>query len=86
MELERKTTILFSPALHDHLKRVARKRKVSLGLLVREACEKEYGAPGAEDERLAAVKEIAALSLPVGTPQEMKSESVPTIDELEPRR
>lgn len=77
MELERKTTILFPPALHEHLKRVARQRKVSLGFLVREACEREYGSPTQEEERLAAVQQIAALALPVGTPGEMKHESVP---------
>lgn len=83
MELERKTTILFPPALHDHLKRVARQRKVSLGSLVREACEKEYGAPTLEEERLSAVHQIGALALPVGTPGEMKRESVPSLEDLE---
>ena len=82
MELERKTTILFPPALHDHLKGVARKRKVSLGFLVREACEKEYGSPTAEGDRLAAVLQIAAMALPVGTPEDMKRESVPPAKEL----
>ena len=82
MELERKTTILFPPALHEHLKEVARKRKVSLGFLVRDACEKEYGSPVAEGERLAAVGQIAGLALPVGTPEDMKRESVPPAKEL----
>lgn len=82
MELERKTTILFPPALHEHLKKVARKRKVSLGFLVRDACEKEYGSPMAEEDRLVAVLQLAGLALPVGTPEEMKRESVPPAKEF----
>lgn len=82
MELERKTTILFPPALHEHLKRVARQRKVSLGFLVREACEREYGSPTRQEERLAAVQGIGDLALPVGTPEEMKGESTPDPKEL----
>ena len=43
MELTKKTTILLSPDLHAHLARTARARRTSLGQLVREACEIQYG-------------------------------------------
>ena len=74
--LSKKTTILLSPSLHDRLTRLAAERGTSLGDLVRRACEDHYGVPS-EEERLAAVRALAALSLPVGTPAEMAAESVP---------
>ena len=74
-ELSKKTTILFSPELHERLTRLAEQRSVSLGWLVREACVRQYGIVAGED-RLAAVRSLEALSLPVGDPVEMKGESV----------
>ena len=76
MELSKKTTILLSPDLHAHLTRTARARRRSLGQLVREACEVQYGRVSGED-RLRAVDELRRLSLPVGSPRQMKQESVP---------
>lgn len=76
MELTKKTTILFSPALHEQLTRLAEARGTSLGELVREACESQYGIVSA-GERLKAVEALAALELPVGSPAEMELESVP---------
>ena len=76
MELSHKTTILLSAGLHERLKTVARERRKSLGELVREACVRQYGLSDAED-RLAAVEAMAAMSLPVGTVEEMKQQSVP---------
>ena len=81
MELTKKTTILLSPALHEHLTRTARARRTSLGQLVREACECQYGAVSDED-RLRAVDELRRLSLPVGSPRTMKRESVPRPGDL----
>ena len=81
MELSKKTTILFPPALHGRLSRLAALQGVSLGDLVRRACEREYGL-ASPDERLAAVRSLAAHSLPVGTPEEMARESVPAPQEL----
>ena len=43
MELSKKTTILLSPDLHQRLMRLAAARHVSLGELVRQACEKQVG-------------------------------------------
>ena len=78
MELSKKTTLLFPPDLHDHLVHLARQRGVSLGELVRRACEDQYRFVSA-NARLAAVRELAALSLPVGTPEEMERESLPEV-------
>ncbi len=83
MELSKKTTILFSPELHRRLSRLAASRGVSLGELVREACEVRYGVAGSADRR-AAVDALAALTLPVGTPAAIKRESVPAPDDLLP--
>lgn len=83
MDLSKKTTILFPPTLHDRLAKLATLRGVSMGDLVRRACEQQYGA-ASRDERLAAVRDLAALSLPVGEPEEMAAESVPRPEELLP--
>ena len=76
MELTKKTTILLSPDLHEHLTRTAKARDKSLGQLVREACEIQYGHVSLED-RVRAVGELRRLSLPVGSVRKMKRESVP---------
>ena len=76
MELVKKTTILFTPGLHRHLTGLAAREGVSLGELVRRACEIQYGRRS-RDERLEAVRAMGRMSLPVGTPARMKAESVP---------
>ena len=83
MELTKKTTILFTPELHRRLSQLAARRGRSLGDLVREACELQYGVVGSSDQ-LAAVGALARLALPVGTPAAMKRESVAEPDELLP--
>ena len=83
MELTKKTTILFPPDLHARLLRLAAQKGTSLGDLVRTACERQYGIATLE-ERQAAVEALAALDLPVGTPEEMARESVPDPEELMP--
>lgn len=75
MEMSKKTTILFPPVLHKQLMKLARSRGVSLGQLVRDACESEYGKAD-EDSRMAAVEGLRKLALPVGSPRSMKRESV----------
>lgn len=83
MELTKKTTILLSPDLYEHLTRTARERHKSLGQLVREACEIHYGHAPTED-RIRAVQELRRLSLPVGSPRRMKRQSVPKPQDLIP--
>ena len=75
MELSKKTTILLSPELHLRLSRIAVSRKTSLGNLVRTACEREYGGTSTE-EKLAALRRMVAMNLPVGTVRQMKLESI----------
>ncbi len=82
-ELTKKTTILLQPELHERLTRLAGQRGTSLGELIRTACERQYGMGGSE-ERLRAARSLAALSLPVGSPSEMKKESVSTPEQLLP--
>jgi predicted DNA-binding protein len=83
MELSKKTTILFSPELHRRLTDLAARRGLSMGELVREACEIQYGWSDPEARR-AAVDALSELSLPVGDPGEMKRESIPDPEELLP--
>ena len=84
MELSKKTTILFSPQSHRQLSDLAERRGVSLGELVREACAAAYGVVD-QEASIAAVASLAALRLPVGSPRDMKRESVPSADSLMPR-
>lgn len=83
MDLSKKTTILFPPKLHARLTRLAAERGTSLGSLVREACEREYGETTRE-QRVEAVRALAELQLPVGSPEEMARESVPSPRDLLP--
>jgi hypothetical protein len=83
MELSKKTTILFSPALHERLSKLAAERHVSLGNLVRIACERQYGLHSAQS-RLAAVQRLAELDLPVADTRTMKEQSVPSPEHLCP--
>lgn len=83
MDLSKKTTILFSPESHRRLTDLAERRGVSLGELVREACATAYGIVDHET-RVDAVSALAALHLPVGTPRDMKRESVPSAAALMP--
>jgi predicted DNA-binding protein len=85
MELSRKTTILLTPELHDRMTRLAARRGTSLGGLVREACMAHYGLVPRE-ERIAAVEELGALSLPVAAPEVMERESTPNPEDLLPQR
>ncbi len=81
MELTKKTTILFPPELHERLTRKAEREETSLGELVRRACHREYGGPS-QAERRRALDQLLGLELPVGEPDAMKRESVPSPDEI----
>lgn len=82
-KLTKKTTILLQPDLHERLTRLAEQRGTSLGDLIRTACETQYGLAGS-DERRRAVRRLVALELPVGSPAEMKRQSVPEPSEILP--
>lgn len=86
MRSSKKTTIDLPPELHTQLACLARYRGTSLDELVRQACEVHYGTsrPVPAEVRLAAVRELAGLSLPVADPSEMKRQSVPGPDDLVP--
>jgi hypothetical protein len=75
MGLTRKMTILLSEASHRQLTQLARERGQSLGELVRQACERQYGMTDRR-ARLAAVEALEALRLPVGPVEQMIAESV----------
>jgi hypothetical protein len=83
MELSKKTTILFSPAQHRRLTRLAKLQHSSIGELVRSACERVYKEVTVE-EKLAALKDLSKLNAPVADVRTMKRQSVPTADELLP--
>ncbi len=80
-KLTKKTTILLQPELHRRLTRLADQRGTSLGDLIRSAVERQYGLGGSE-ERLRAARAMAALDLPVASPEVMKRESVPDAEGL----
>ena len=81
--ITKKTTILFPPSLHRRLTQLAEQKGTSLGELVRSACEREYGVAPA-GERLAAVRRMAELALPVASVRQMKRESVAEAESLAP--
>jgi predicted DNA-binding protein len=81
--LTKKTTILFPPGLHRRLTQLAESKGTSLGELVRSACEHEYGVASVE-EKVAAVRRMVALRLPVASVDRMKRESVPDPAQLAP--
>jgi len=83
MPASKKTTILFSPELHGRLSRLAAQTGTSLGDLVRTACERVYAAPS-KNEKLAAVRRLTTLQLPVGSTRRMKRESAPQPGDLLP--
>jgi len=81
MGLTHKTTILLSEALHRQLTRLAHERGQSIGELVRQACERQYGMADPR-ARLAAVEALSAMRLPVGPVEQMIAESVPHPQDL----
>jgi hypothetical protein len=74
-------SILFPPDLYNQLTSLAAQRQSSVGELVREACRKQYSL-STRTERLALIAQMAALNLPVGTPEEMERESVAAVESL----
>jgi hypothetical protein len=83
MELTQKTTILLTPELHARLVSLARRRRLSMGQLVRSAVEAQYGLVDS-GTRMDAVRALGDLCLPVGNPADMKAESDPFDSNLVP--
>jgi predicted DNA-binding protein len=81
MRLTHKTTVLLSEGLHRQLTQLAEERGQSLGELVRQACERQYGVADV-DARLAAVEALRAMRLPVGPVEQMIAESVAEPEDL----
>jgi hypothetical protein len=85
MALTKKTMVLFPPELHRRLTLIAVERHTSMADLVRRACEREYGSGSASrEERLAAVRRMASLNLPVCDIEQMERESQPDPDSFAP--
>ncbi len=83
MELSKKTTILFSPQMHQQLARLADHKRTSLGDLVRDACQKQYRLVSNE-RRLQAVQQLGRMTLPVDDAQVMRDQAVPSAGDLLP--
>jgi predicted DNA-binding protein len=81
MRLTHKTTVMLSEPLHRQLSQLAAERGQSMGELVRQACERQYGMADVE-ARLAAVEALRAMRLPVGPVEQMIAESVPAPRDL----
>ncbi len=77
MKLMKKTTIMLSPQQHALLTQLAKQRGVSLGRIIRKACEAQYGIASPET-RLQAVQALGELELPVADVATMKEEAIPT--------
>lgn len=72
-ELTKKTTILFPPDLYEQLEKVAKQHGRSVGDLVRDAAEIQYGKGGLA-QRLRAVDELARIQASTGEPHELEEQ------------
>lgn len=70
------TSISLPPDVYEQIRQLGIKRGMSLAQLVFEACTAQFGL-SAREARRQAVRKLGALTLPVGTPEEMEWESVP---------
>jgi predicted transcriptional regulator len=68
--LDRRLQILLSPDQHRRLEVEAKRRRTSVGSLIREAIDARFGAVAQED-RLQAVREIAAMRGAFLEPEEL---------------
>jgi hypothetical protein len=72
-EMTKKTTILFPPKLYEDLERVAKEQGRSVGELVRDATEIQYGVGGVA-ARLRAVELMSKLETPIAEPEELEEQ------------
>ena len=73
--LTKRGQVLLDPFQYQRLGEIARQRNCSVGALIREAIEQVY-LQSATDERLEAVRALAAMQLPVAGWEQMEQESV----------
>ena len=71
----KKTTLLFEEEVYLKLKEKAKREKVSIGGLVREAVATYYGIKNKED-RLRALDSLKSLNLTVSDPEIMEKEII----------
>jgi len=69
----KKTTLLFEEDVYEKLKEKSRRRKVSIGGLVREAVAAYYGIKNKEEKRKA-LDRLKSLNLPVADYESMEKE------------
>ena len=75
MRLSARVQVLFEPAQVARLQAIAEREGRSVGALIREAVERTY-LDRDRAERVAAVDQMARLSLPVADWEQMERESV----------
>ncbi len=73
MAMRKRVVVFFDARQYEGLERIAHARRESVGSLVREAVEREYLQPDAE-ERRRLVEELLRLEIPVGTWEEVKAD------------
>jgi predicted transcriptional regulator len=72
--LTKRVQVLLDPFQYQRLDEIARQRNRSVGALIREAIDQVY-LQSAVDERLEAVRALAAMQLPVADWEQMEQES-----------
>ena len=73
--LTKRVQVLLDPFQYQRLDEIARQRNRSVGALIREAIDQVY-LQSVVDERLEAVRALAAMQLPVADWEQMEQESV----------
>jgi len=73
--LTKRVQVLLDPFQYQRLDELARQRNRSMGALIREAIDHVY-LQSAVEERLGAVRALAAMELPVADWEQMERESV----------
>lgn len=69
----KKTTILFPPELYRRLAELSRRQGRSMGALVRDAVEVQFGEGGVA-ARLQAVRELSELGASTGEPEDLEGQ------------
>ncbi len=73
MALKKRVEILFEPDKYSYLEDIARRRKTSVGKLIREAVEKTYLDADME-KRLEAVERLISANLDLGDWEDIKKD------------